>query len=245
MSSLSLDEAKTEGSRPEPLKISWITDFTIVCPDRDILVVRECLINASKPLAAALEDKTSNSLTIKWNSPGIIEVMRAIHVFSGDLPSLDLVMKNDHRVRIEQDIIEFCFIYDIEPLLTTLKTKSIVTIETTGSNGRWIEFFHRFKNADGTEPFQEQTNAMRLLAINNTKCINSYFSRKKYSNTEDVIADYEFIINGLLARLEMTEAYAKIIPANRFRVKTEHIEAREKAAFFTGESNSPPEKQKL
>jgi hypothetical protein len=224
MSSLSLDEAKTEDSRPGPLKISWITDFTLVCPDRDILVVRECLIRISKPLAAALEgDGDSNSLTIKWNSSGIAEVMRAIHVFSGDLPSLDLVMKNDHRVRIEQDIIEFCFIYDIEPLLTTLKTKSIVTIETTGSNGRWIEFFHRFKNADGTEPFQEQTNAMRLLAINNTKCINSYFSRKKHYNTEDVIADYEFIINGLIARLETTEEYAKIIPANRFRVKTEHV----------------------
>jgi hypothetical protein len=225
MSSLSLDEAKTEDSRPGPLKISWITDFTLVCPDRDILVVRECLINVSKPLAAALEDKTSNSLTIKWNSPGIIEVMKAIHVFPGSSPSLDLAIKDDHqaRVRIEQDIMEFCFVYDIEPLLTTLKAKSIVRIETVGSDGRWIEFFHRFKNADGTEPFQEQTNAMRLLAINNTKCINSYFSRKKYSDAEDVIADYEFIINGLIARLEMTEAYAKVIPANRFRAKMDHV----------------------
>lgn len=64
MSDLSLDGKETENSRLSPIKMSWITDFALVCPDRDILVVRECLILASGPLAAALEDKGATSLSI-------------------------------------------------------------------------------------------------------------------------------------------------------------------------------------
>ena len=212
MSDLSLDEKKTENSRLNPVKMSWITDFTLVCPDRDILVVRECLVLASGPLAAALEDKSSTSLSIPWKSPGIIEVMKTIHSFGGQLYAYKLIVKPDAVFQTESDMMEFCFRYDIEPLLTELKTQFIEKVCDGGSNAKWIEFFHRFKNPDGTEVFADQTNAMRWLPINNPVSINGYFNKKTTYHINDLIEDYEFIIRGLIMRLnkanEMVSRYS-------------------------------------
>jgi hypothetical protein len=196
MSDLSLDEKKAESSRLEPIKISWITDFTLICPDRDILVVRECLASSSKMLAATLEDKEAISLSIPWKSPGIVEVMKSIHSLHGSryLPKM---MKGYAQIATDFDILEFCFKYDIEPLFSELKAQCVEEINTSGSDSQYIKFFHRFKNQDKTEIFADQTNAIRLLVINNTSAIHGYFSRRLDNHIDDIIDDYEFIIKGL------------------------------------------------
>lgn len=224
MSIVSLDEVKAENSRPEPIKVSWITDFKLICPDRDILVVKECLISSSKVFKVMLENEKSDFLNLNWNSSGVAEVMKAIHVFPGHTFELDLEIKRADKVEMNKDIVEFCFKYDIEPLLTTIKNSIIETIRTVGSNSRWIEFFHRWKNNDKTEPFEEQTRAMRLLAINNCKCIRSYFGERSSYHHDDVIEDYQFIIKGLVARLKKTEKYSGIEEENRLKVTFDEVE---------------------
>ena len=196
----SLDESQ-ETVRLEPLKMAWITDFTIVCPDRDILVVKECIMRASKPLAAAIEDDNScNSLSIKWRSTGIKEVMRCIHAFPGYLASIDLVL-NAERFVAERNIIEFCFQYDIEPLLSSLKTQMIARITKDGCNVSWLYLFHKFKNPEGKEPFKEQIDSfIRTLAMTGPeKSIEKYLALTYHP--DDMLADYRTMIMALKKRL--------------------------------------------
>lgn len=54
MSISGLDESAN--SRTEPYKILPISNFTLKCSDRDVLVVKEYLISSSKVFATALED---------------------------------------------------------------------------------------------------------------------------------------------------------------------------------------------
>lgn len=221
MSELSLEENKTENSRAEPIKVSWITNFKLVCLDRDILVVRECLTRASKPLAAALEDNTADHLELSWKSPAIIEVMKVLHDFSSDngIPEISL---GTEGIPIELEIMHFCFKYEIEPLLTNLKKKSLELMETRGSCGSWIKFFHDFKNADGTEVFKDQTIGLRLLAINNVNAIRAYFNNESINTPKDVIADYRFIISGLVIRLVKLESRSGL--SEKMRASLQEIE---------------------
>lgn len=192
----SLDESQ-ETVRPEPLKMAWITDFTIVCPDRDILVVKECIMRASKPLAAAIEDDNScNSLSIKWRSTGIKEVMRCIHAFPGYSASIDLVL-NAERFTAERNIVEFCFQYDIEPLLSSLKTQMISRITKDGCNVSWLYLFHKFKNPEGKEPFKEQIDSfIRTLAMTGPKSIEKYLALTYHP--DDMLTDYRTMIMALM-----------------------------------------------
>jgi hypothetical protein len=193
----SLDESQ-ETVRLEPLKMAWITDFTIVCPDRDILVVKECIMRASKPLAAAIEDDNScNSLSIKWRSTGIKEVMRCIHAFPGYSTSIDLVL-NAERFVAERNIVEFCFQYDIEPLLSSLKTQMISRITKDGCNVSWLYLFHKFKNPEGKEPFKEQIDSfIRTLAMTGpNKSIEKYLALTYHP--DDMLTDYRTMIMALM-----------------------------------------------
>lgn len=221
MSSIFLDEAEPEYKSPEPIKMSWITDFTLICNDRDVLVVRECLTRVSKPLAAALEDMTTDSLEIPYNSEAIIEVMKAIHNFP-DMSAPEITVKV-RKFNLESAITEFCFKYEIEPLLTNLKKQCVEKI-SHGASAQWIKFFHSFRDNDGKEIFKDQTNAMRLLAVNNANMsVGGYFYREKDNDPKDVVADYRFIILGLLLRLRKTEAHARILPENRQLVTLQEI----------------------
>lgn len=93
--------------------------------------------------------------------------MKAIHIPSwmefGHSILDDMISDKNENNEKNCDILEFCFKYDVQPLFTKLKTKICKIISERGSNARWIEFFHRFKNVDNSEVFEDQTNAMRLL----------------------------------------------------------------------------------
>lgn len=214
------DESKLESKRLEPIRMSWITNFKFICPDRDVLVVRECLMKASKPLAM-LEDMTIYSLELPYNSEVVIEVMKAIHNFP-DMSTPEITVKVG-KFNLESAIMEFCLKYEIEPLLTNLKKQCVEKI-SHGASAQWIKFFHSFKNNDGKEIFKDQTNAMRLLAVNNAgMSVGGYFYRQKDNDPKDVVADYRFIILGLLLRLRKTEAHARISPENRQLVTLQEI----------------------
>jgi hypothetical protein len=236
MSAISLDETEMKNSRLEPIKMAWITDFTLICQDRDILVVRECLTRVSKPLAAALEDQTTNSLELPWNSKGIVEVMKAIHAFPDGNAIVNLTMNADKFV-FEADIFDFCFKYDIEPLFTNIKKQSMDI--KNGFSVRWIKFFHGFKNSDGTDVFKEQINAIKLLMINNCDPIEFYFdSIELDNNMKDIIDDYRFIIKGLVKRLKKTEEYVKLTPGKKiFTVTIEEINKPEIKKFVIIKEN--------
>ena len=127
--------------RPEPLKMAYITDFTIVCPDRDILVVKECLKLSSKLFKSTLEDDSDcNSLPFKWDSPGIARVMEYTHTFPARLAVMELKMTSD-VLKVETSIVEFCFQYEIEPLLTTLKDQMMRKIPKEPISHGWSIFF--------------------------------------------------------------------------------------------------------
>ena len=186
--------------RPEPLKMSWITDFTIVCPDRDILVVKECLKLSSKLFRSILEDDNDcDSLPCKWNSLGIAEAMRYIHTFPTRFAKIELFMDSS-VLDEERDMVEFCFQYEIEPLLTTLKDEMMELISDATISPKWLGIFHGFKNKNKTEPFKPQIDAIVHEIVNNEKGMEIWLELKY--NSEDMIMDYKAIIRGLGKRLQ-------------------------------------------
>lgn len=191
-----LDSSFTSTStRPEPLKMAWITDFTIVCPDRDILVVKECLKRSSKLFESILnDDNDCNSLPLKWGWMGVVEVMRCIHTFPSHKVVIDFNM--DHGTA-DEEMLEFCFQYEIEPTLTSIKTimSKVISNENVPLDLEWIEFFHGFKNKDNTEPFKPQIDAILCRIANNKKELDSWLELKY--NSDDMIADYKSITRKL------------------------------------------------
>lgn len=189
---VSLDECSGKTDvRPQPLRASWLSDFVFVCPDRDILVVKECLVRTSKVFAAHLEDETINSLSLKWGFEAIFGVMINIHVFPTIEIAAPMLTMSADRFKTESGMVEFCFIYEIEPLLSGLKQRMNKQIPS-GCCGKWINFFHSFKNQDNTEPFREQIDTLiRSMAITGNNV--GLFLTMKYDPI-DMLQDYRDLI---------------------------------------------------
>jgi hypothetical protein len=188
----------------EPVEIAWLTDVTLSCLDKDVLVVKRCLSNRSVPLRELLED--SNVLDLAYNSSVVIWVMRVLH---RDGPGKQLtrfpaISFYQDEVMTDQAIFRFCFQYQIEYLLSDLRTSICAAIKNKSlpSPLSWLKFFHGIKHHDGSEPFADEIKLLLdLVAENENDLLEQYLKSTDYYQ-KDVISDQISIIRGLCSRIK-------------------------------------------
>jgi hypothetical protein len=185
----------------EPVEMAWLTDVTLSCLDRDVLVVKRCLSNRSVALGKLLED--SNVLDLDYNSDAIIIVMRAIH---SDRPGQSMTKFGFDHSSIDQTrdqaIIRFCFQYQIESVLSDLRASICVAIKNKSlpSFLSWLKFFHGIKNHGESEPFANEINLLLDSIVENNRVEEYLKSITDYSQKE-VISDQTYIMRKLSSKV--------------------------------------------
>jgi hypothetical protein len=164
----------------EPLRAAWLTDFTLSCLDRDILVVKECLTRTSNVFKNMLDSYPDNSIDVKFDSTAVFEVMEYIHTNPMARKfNIRFYMSRNTSV-MDQGIVMFCFEYQIEPLLAMIKADigSRISSDIDLDFKSWLKFFHSFKNLDETEPFRDQIDLLLKFIVKNnlTKEYNMWAS---------------------------------------------------------------------
>lgn len=185
----------------EPIRMAWITDFTLKCLDRDILIVKECLMNVSSVFKSEIEDgKIQDSLKLDWGSQGIHRVMQIIHVFpyTSDMPNVSFKFEDD-----EKDMLSFCFKYKIKSIFSHLR-KELNKALVHAMSIKWLPFLHEFVDQDGTKLFNQEINIIRELIINDNK-IDLYMSM---INPKSDISDSDiYVIMKMLKQRLMVAEY--------------------------------------
>lgn len=150
----------------QPLKMAWITDFTLKCSDRNILVVKECLVRVSTVFKSMFETNQQCSIVeLNCSSEGIHRIMKIIHVFpyTGELPNMPFKFED-----CETDMLNFCFEYKIGSIFSHLRGELNKALSHDNSI-KWLPFLRSFKNQDGNEIFEQEIHDIRHLIINNDK----------------------------------------------------------------------------
>lgn len=167
--------------RREPAEITWNPDFKLICLDRDVLISRKCLIKFSKVLESALEkDKECESLEIPWRSKGIIYAMDMIH--SSRCIQLCRVFVSTGSYT--QDMLEFCFKYDIGFVLSALRKSFMDLIPRVERTISWLPFLHKFNNPDGTCVFEDEINAI-ISSIDKPSRVEKYLELRSGKMSDD------------------------------------------------------------
>jgi hypothetical protein len=196
----------------EPLRAAWLTDFTLCCLDRDILVVKECLTRTSEVFKNILDSHSDNSIDVAFDSFAVFEVMKHIHIGPLEaLPKISFYMSKGGISVMEQGIVRFCFQYQIEQLLTEIKAEIKNQISGVGSIvspcvdfKSWLKFFHSFKNPDKTEPFKDEIDLLLEFIVkhNFTEEYNMWASLNSKDDKNDVMRDYSVVISLLCTKLK-------------------------------------------
>lgn len=183
--------------RREPAEISWNPDFTLICPDRDVLISRKCLMQFSKVLGPALEnDKECRSLEISWRSTGIIHAMNMIH-FSKCLQLCRVVMSTGSYT---QDTLEFAFTYDISFVMSIFRKAFIDLIPKVERTISWLPFFHKFNNSDGTNVFAAEIDAI-ISSIVTPSRLEKYLELRSGKTGDDYIKHDHDIMRAMARKL--------------------------------------------